>query len=203
MMNGQEIKRCGWVSDENIYIRYHDEEWGVKETNEYKLFEMLILESFQAGLSWIIILRKRQNFKDAFDNFDYNIISTYNSDKINNLINNQGIIRNKLKILSAISNARNFVKIQNEFGSFYNYLIQFTGKNPIINHFKNLKELPSKTSISDRISKDLKKRGFRFVGSTTIYSFLQATGFMMDHTTDCFRHKQLAEIIKNQINTKA
>jgi DNA-3-methyladenine glycosylase I len=178
--------RCSWVTNDEIYIEYHDKEWGQKVKTDEKLFEFLVLESFQAGLSWLTILKKRENFRIAFDNFDYNIISTYNLDKVNKLINNEGIIRNRNKIESTIVNAKLFIEIQKEFGSFYNYIVSFIGSNTIYNHCKNYTELPTKTHYSDQISHDLKTRGFKFMGSTIVYAFLQATGFVNDHTHDCF-----------------
>lgn len=192
-MNETQIIRCGWASKDVLYQKYHDEEWGVHKTDDATLFEFLVLESFQAGLSWITILKKRGNFKIAFDDFNYNLISTYNLDKINELIVNEGIIRNRNKIESTISNAKSFINILDEFGSFNSYLESFGVKFPIINDYKNLSEIPPKTELSDRISKDLKERGFKFLGSTIIYAFLQASGYVMDHQTDCFRYSQLSD----------
>lgn len=179
-------KRCFWVNDDQLYIDYHDNEWGKPVYDDETLFEFLLLESFQAGLSWITILKKRENFREAFDNFDYKKIAKYNQDKFNELILNSGIIRNKLKIKSAIINAQLFQEIQKEFGSFSNFIWSYVGDRPIVNHFKSREEVPATTEISDKISKDLKKRGFKFVGSTIIYAFMQATGMVNDHTIDCF-----------------
>ncbi|MEN8905445.1 MAG: DNA-3-methyladenine glycosylase I [Clostridiales bacterium] len=184
--------RCSWVDlTSDLYIDYHDREWGNPSHDDRHLFEMLILEGAQAGLSWITILKKRLNYKKAFDNFDYNKISKYNSSKVSELLLNEGIIRNKLKINSAIKNANVFIKIQNEYKSFNNYIWQFVNNQPIINSFEKSSSVPVNTSISDKISKDLKKRGMSFVGSTIMYSFMQAVGMVNDHTTDCFRYKDL------------
>lgn len=182
-------KRCAWVSSDALYTKYHDVEWGVPVYDDNKLFEFLILETFQAGLSWITVLRKRENFKLAFHNFDYKKIAQYKSEKIEELLNNAGIVRNKLKINATVTNAQAFIKIQDEFGSFSKYIWSFVNGKPITNHYKTIKEVPAKTELSDKISKDLKKRGFKFVGSTVIYAHMQATGMVNDHTTDCFRHK--------------
>ena len=179
--------RCKWCVGIDIYEKYHDEEWGVPVYDDQKLFEFLILETFQAGLSWITILRKRENFKLAFDHFDYKKIALYSEDKVQELLQNAGIIRNQLKIRSAISNAKAFMKVQEEFGSFSTYIWAFVDGKPIVNSHKTLKEVPATTPLSDTISKDLKKRGFKFVGSTVIYAQMQATGMVNDHVEDCFR----------------
>ncbi|MDV7187707.1 DNA-3-methyladenine glycosylase I [Lutibacter sp. TH_r2] len=183
--------RCAWCGNDPLYIEYHDVEWGVPVYNDAKLFEFLILETFQAGLSWITILKKRENFRKAFDNFDYKKIVNYREDKFNELINNAGIIRNKLKIRATISNAEAFIKVQKEFGTFSNYIWGFTSGKPIKNKAKTLDEVPATTKLSDKISKDLKKRGFKFVGSTVIYAHMQATGMVNDHVTDCFRYNEV------------
>lgn len=180
------MNRCSWVNDNPLYIRYHDEEWGVASYDDGYLFEMLLLESFQAGLSWECILNKRENFREAFDNFDYNKISKYDENKINELINNKGIIRNKLKINAAINNSKIFIKIQKEYGTFSKYIWSFTN-NKIIIH--NGVKLYTRNSLSDRISEDLKKRGMKFVGTVIIYSYLQAIGVIDDHEIDCFKKK--------------
>lgn len=185
------LRRCDWCGNDPLYIEYHDKEWGVPVYNDAKLFEFLILETFQAGLSWITILRKRENFRKAFDNFNYKKIALYNEAKFDELIQNAGIIRNKLKIRATISNAIAFLKVQEEFGSFSNYIWKFTDGNPIKNNWKDVSVLPSNTELSDCISKDLKKRGFKFVGSTVIYAHMQATGMVNDHIVDCFRYKQV------------
>ena len=180
------MNRCSWVNDNPLYIKYHDEEWGVASYDDGYLFEMLLLESFQAGLSWECILNKRENFREAFDNFDYNKISKYDENKINELINNKGIIRNKLKINAAINNSKIFIKIQKEYGTFSKYIWSFTN-NKIIIH--NGVKLYTRNSLSDRISEDLKKRGMKFVGTVIIYSYLQAIGVIDDHEIDCFKKK--------------
>ena len=176
--------RCGWAKGEKD-ILYHDTEWGVPSHDDGYIFEMLILEGFQAGLSWNTILQKRENFKKAFDNFDYMKISEYDETKLNELLQNQGIIRNRLKINSTVTNARAFMKVQEEFGSFAKYIWNFTDEKRIINKWKELSEVPATSELSNKISKDLKKRGFKFVGSTIIYSFLQAIGIIDDHLISC------------------
>jgi len=183
-------KRCAWAGKDPLYVEYHDTEWGVPLYDDDKLFEFLILETFQAGLSWITILRKRENFRMAFDNFDYKKIAKYGEDKYNELLQNAGIIRNKLKIKATISNAVTFMEIQKEFGSFSKYIWNFTNGKPIVNKWKTNNDVPANTALSDAISKDLKKRGFKFVGSTVIYAHMQATGMVNDHTTDCFRYNK-------------
>lgn len=180
--------RCFWVTDSPLYKNYHDEEWGVPVYDDPTLFEFLLLETFQAGLSWITILNKREHFRAAFDNFDYQKIAAYSENKYNLLLQDKGIIRNKLKIQSAINNAQLFIEIQQEFGSFSNFIWQYVNGKPIINKFKSKEAVPATTPLSDTISKDLKKRGFKFVGSTTIYAFMQAIGMVNDHTTDCFKY---------------
>lgn len=183
-------KRCFWVSEDPLYIEYHDKEWGVPVYDDAVFFEFLILETFQAGLSWITILKKRENFREAFDNFDYKKIAKYNETKYESLLQNAGIIRNKLKVRSAITNAQLFMDVQKEFGSFSDYIWSFTNGEPIINASNKREDVPATTPLSDEISKALKKRGFKFVGSTVIYAFMQATGIVNDHTTDCFRYKE-------------
>ena len=184
-------KRCKWCGDDSLYIKYHDEEWGVPVHDDQKLFEMLILEGAQAGLSWITVLKKRENYRQAFNNFDALKISRYSETKIEKLLQNPGIIRNKLKVKAAVTNAKAFLKVQKEFESFDKYIWQFVDHKPIVNKFEKLSEIPAKTEISDKMSKDLKKRGFKFVGSTICYAFMQACGMVNDHTTDCFRYKEL------------
>ena len=177
------MNRCKWLNLNNpIYVRYHDEEWGKPKYNDKELFELLILEMFQAGLSWECILNKRDSFRLAFDNFDYNIISNYNDDKVNELLNNKNIIRNKLKIQAAINNAKVFIKIQKEYKTFSNYIWSFTNNKIIKNIDDNLKV---SSALSDEISKDLKRRGMKFVGTIIIYSYLQAIGIIDDHELDC------------------
>ena len=177
--------RCAWVSKDQIYIDYHDNEWGKPVHDDNKLFEFLILETFQAGLSWLTILKKRENFRVAFDNFDFEKVAKYNAAKYEELLQNAGIIRNKLKIKSAISNAIAFIEIRKEFGTFDNYIWGFVNHKPIINNWENNESIPATTELSDTLSKDLKKRGFKFVGSTVIYAHMQATGMVNDHLANC------------------
>jgi len=184
----KELNRCWWAGNDALYQKYHDEEWGKPVYDDQTLFEFLILETFQAGLSWITILRKRENFRKAFDQFDYQKIAHYDSTKEESLLQDAGIIRNKLKVKSAISNAQAFIRMQEEFGSFDKYLWAFVDHKPIVNHFKDISEVPATTELSDRLSKDLKKRGFKFVGSTVIYAHMQACGMVNDHLVDCFCH---------------
>lgn len=179
--------RCKWCEKDDLYRKYHDEEWGVPVYDDPTLFEFLILETFQAGLSWHTVLAKRENFRKAFDYFDYAKIAHYTEDKIQELIQNPGIIRNRLKIRAAVSNAIAFMKVQQEFGTFSNYIWQFTDGKPIINNIQTLKDIPATTPLSDTISKDLKKRGFKFVGSTVVYAHMQATGMVDDHVADCWK----------------
>jgi DNA-3-methyladenine glycosylase I len=179
--------RCKWCVGIPIYEAYHDHEWGVPVYDDQKLFEFLILETFQAGLSWITILKKRENFRLAFDQFDYRKIALYNETKIQELLQDSGIIRNQLKVRSAVANAIAFMEVQQEFGSFSKYIWQFTDGKPIINTPQHLKEVPATTPLSDAISKDLKKRGFKFVGSTVVYAHMQATGMVDDHVADCWK----------------
>lgn len=181
--------RCAWCEKDDLYRNYHDNEWGKPIYEDDKLFEFLILETFQAGLSWHTILKKRENFRNAFDNFDYEKIAHYNEEKIQELLHNTGIIRNKLKIRATISNANAFIKIQKELGSFSKYIWKFTDGQPIDNKPKTLQEVPSSTTLSDQISKDLKKRGFKFVGTTVLYAHMQATGMVNDHIEDCWTRK--------------
>ncbi|WP_367755456.1 DNA-3-methyladenine glycosylase I [Flavobacterium sp. WC2430] len=183
----EEKTRCGWCLSSDLYKEYHDQEWGTPVYDDATLFEFLILETFQAGLSWITILNKRENFRKAFDTFDYKKIANYSEDKIQELLLDSGIIRNKLKVRSAVSNAQAFIKIQEEFGTFSKYIWRFTDGKPIVNNPKTLKEVPATTPLSDVISKDLKKRGFKFVGSTVIYANMQATGMVNDHVQDCWK----------------
>jgi len=182
--------RCPWATDE-LYARYHDTEWGVPLHDDRRLFEFLILEGVQAGLSWHIVLKKRENYRAAFDQFDPEKVARYHSAKIARLLNNAGIIRNRLKIHSAIQNAKAFLKVQEEFGSFDAYIWRFVDGKPKINFWKTLKQIPARTTVSDDISKDLRQRGFNFVGSTICYAHMQATGMVNDHLVACFRHKQL------------
>ncbi|HLU51398.1 MAG TPA: DNA-3-methyladenine glycosylase I [Flavobacteriaceae bacterium] len=183
--------RCPWCGNDPLYVAYHDTEWGVPVYDDKTLFEFLILESFQAGLSWITILRKRENFRKAFDNFDYQKIAKYTDKKLEELMQNEGIIRNRLKIQAAVTNARAFMEIQKEFGSFSNYIWGFVSGKPIQNKPASLKDIPATTPLSDQISKDLKKRGFKFMGSTVVYAHMQATGMVNDHQVDCFRYHKV------------
>lgn len=185
-------KRCDWVPLDNpLYVKYHDEEWGVPIHDDRLLFEFLVLEGMQAGLSWLTILRKRENFRTAFDHFDPREIALYNEKKIEELMQNSGIIRNRLKIEAAVQNAKTFLDVQAEFGSFDTFIWQFVEGKPMVNQWKTLKEIPARTTLSDTISKELNKRGFKFVGSTIIYAHMQATGMVNDHTIDCFRYKEV------------
>jgi DNA-3-methyladenine glycosylase I len=187
------MNRCEWAGKDPLYNDYHDKEWGVPVYDDDTIFEFLILETFQAGLSWITILRKRGNFRKAFDNFNYKKIACYNEDKIQNLLLDAGIIRNKLKIRATVTNAQAFLKVQEEYGTFSKYIWNFVGGKPIQNKFESLKEIPATSEISDKLSKDLKKRGFKFVGSTVIYAHMQATGMVNDHVISCFRHGKVQE----------
>ncbi len=189
-------ERCAWPGEDELMIKYHDTEWGVPLHNDKKLFEFLILDAFQAGLSWRTILHKRKNFAKAFDNFEYKKIARYDKRKLNALMKDAGIIRNKLKIESAKVNAQKFLEVQKEFGSFDKYIWQFVKGKPIQNKRKSEKDLPAKTIEAEEMSKDLKKRGFKFVGPTICYAFMQAAGMVNDHTTKCFRHKELQKSIK-------
>lgn len=180
--------RCAWINDNPIYIDYHDKEWGVPIYNDRLLFEFLILEGMQAGLNWLTILKKRENFRQCFDNFDAALIAKYDQKKIDALLLNEGIIRNKLKVNAAITNAQAFLRIQQNPGDFSNYIWQFTDGKPIINHWENSGDVPATSTISDKLSIDLKKRGFKFVGSTICYAFMQAVGMVNDHTVNCFKY---------------
>nr|WP_322623710.1 DNA-3-methyladenine glycosylase I [uncultured Flavobacterium sp.] len=178
--------RCGWCGNDPLYQEYHDNEWGKPVYDDDTLFEFLLLETFQAGLSWITILRRRESFAKAFDNFDYKKIAQYGQDDIDRLMADPGIIRNRLKVLAAITNAQNYMKVQEEFGSFSKYFWGFTDGKPIINNHTSLGQVPATTPLSDAISKDLKKKGFKFVGSTIIYAHMQATGMVNDHVMSCW-----------------
>jgi DNA-3-methyladenine glycosylase I len=184
-------KRCNWTNNNPLMIKYHDEEWGVPLHDDRKLFEFFVLEGFQAGLSWQIVLNKREGFRKAFDNFDPVVVAGYNERKIEELIQDASIIRNKMKIIACVNNARRYLEVQKEFGSFDNYIWKFADYKPVINHFTDMKELTAKTPLSDEISADLKKRGFKFVGSTVIYAHMQATGMVNDHLTFCFRYEEV------------
>ncbi|MGL5437435.1 MAG: DNA-3-methyladenine glycosylase I [Lachnospiraceae bacterium] len=179
-------KRCSWAMQSDMEQEYHDHEWGRPEYDDAKLFELLILETMQAGLSWVLVLKKRENMERAFDSWDYQQIARYDEQKVTQLLNDEGIIRNRLKIRAAITNARAFMQVQQEYGSFSEYIWSFIERQPIVNHWKHKEEVPASTSLSDRISKDLKKKGFKFVGTIVVYSYMQAIGMVNDHTTDCF-----------------
>ncbi len=187
------MKRCGWAGDEPLYLDYHDNQWGVPLHDDQALFEMLILEGAQAGLSWRTILTKRENYRAAFDQFDPIKVAAYDEKKIQELLNNPGIVRNKLKVRAAVTNAQAFLKVQNEFGSFDEYIWGFVNHKPILNQWKTLREIPDKTPEAEAMSKDLKQRGFKFVGPTICYAFIQAVGMVNDHTVDCFRYQQLLD----------
>ena len=187
----RQVKRCNWPKDDPVYIKYHDTEWGAPIYDDAKIFEFLLLETFQAGLSWITILRRRENFRTAFDNFDFQEIANYSDKKLEDLRKDAGIIRNRLKIKAAKSNAIAFMEVQKEFGTFSKYIWSFLDGKPIKNAFKAMSELPANTPLSDKISADLKKRGFKFVGSTIVYAHMQAMGIVNDHTTDCFRYNEV------------
>ena len=186
-------KRCDWAGNEEIYIDYHDKEWGRPLYDDRLLFEFLILEGMQAGLSWITVLKKRENFRIAFDGFDPAVIAKYDEKDEKRLLANPGIIRNKLKIAAAIQNAKAFFKIKEEFGSFNKYIWQFVDGKPITNKWQDISEIPARTEISDAMSKDLKKRGFKFIGSTICYAFMQATGMVNDHLCDCHVYEEIEQ----------
>jgi DNA-3-methyladenine glycosylase I len=185
-------QRCEWGDSSDIYRHYHDEEWGVPVYDDQKLFEFLVLESAQAGLSWITILKRREGYRKAFSNFDPVIVAQYDESKVEELMQDTGIIRNRRKIIATITNAIAFLKVQQEFGSFNNYIWNFIGGKPIVNHFTTMKEIPAQTELAVKLSKDLKKRGFTFLGPTIVYSHMQATGLVNDHLTYCFRHRELS-----------
>jgi DNA-3-methyladenine glycosylase I len=188
------MKRCEWCTGSDIYIKYHDIEWGVPLLDDQKHFEFLMLESAQSGLSWITILNKRENYRKAYDNFDPKKIANYGEAKKLKLLENTGIVRNKLKIEASIICAQKFLEVQKEFGSFTKYIWSFTNGKSIIGKWKSIQEIPATTELSDRVSLDLKKRGFKFLGSTTVYAYLQATGIVNDHLMDCFRYKEIKKM---------
>ncbi|MBN2485003.1 MAG: DNA-3-methyladenine glycosylase I [Bacteroidales bacterium] len=190
------MNRCEWAGTNPLYVEYHDKEWGKPVYDDQTIFEFLVLETFQAGLSWLTILKKRENFRLAFDNFDYRKIAAYDNEKLLALMGNAGIVRNRLKIEAAVTNAGAFMKIQEEFGTFSKYIWGFIGGKPIVNYYASIKEIPARTELSDKISIDLKKRGFKFTGSTVVYAHMQATGMVNDHMVHCFRHKELGGIIQ-------
>ncbi|HET7579989.1 MAG TPA: DNA-3-methyladenine glycosylase I [Bacillales bacterium] len=186
-------QRCAWAGNDPEMINYHDQDWGIPDYKDRKLFEMLILEGAQAGLSWSTILKRRENYREAFDHFEVEKVANYDKGKVASLLQDKRIIRNKLKVNAAVTNARCFLEVQKEFGSFSAYIWQFVGGNPIVNHWKSEDEVPVTTPESDQMSKDLKKRGFKFVGSTICYAYMQSTGMVNDHTVDCFRHDEVLE----------
>lgn len=192
------MKRCAWAGTDPVYIRYHDKVWGVPVHNDRKLFEFLILEGAQAGLSWITVLRKQPAYRKAFDNYDFNKISRYREGKVKQLLNNPGIIRNELKIRSSIRNARAFIEVRREFGTFSKYIWRFVDNTPVNNNWRHMREIPASTDLSDQISKDLKKRGFSFVGSTIVYAHMQATGMVNDHMVGCFRHSEIKALLEDR-----
>lgn len=186
--------RCGWCVGDPLYEAYHDTEWGVPLFDDQQLFEFLILETFQAGLSWITILRKRENFRKAFDQFDYHQIARYSEAKMTELMSDPGIIRNRLKIVASVANAQAFLKVQEDFGSFSSYIWGFVDGTPLQSHLENYKKAPASTELSQAISKDLKKKGFKFVGPTVVYAHMQATGMVNDHEVSCFRYSEVQNI---------
>jgi DNA-3-methyladenine glycosylase I len=188
----ESVLRCGWVPlNKPTYVKYHDEEWGVPVYDDLKMFEFLVLESFQAGLSWEIVLNKRDNFRAGFAHFDFAKVAKFGEDKVQELLQDKGIVRNQLKIRAAINNAQRYLEVIEEFGSFCDYFWGFTSGKPIINSFKTLAEIPANTPLSDTIAKDLKKRGFKFLGTTVIYAHMQAIGMVNDHLEECFRYKEV------------
>jgi DNA-3-methyladenine glycosylase I len=193
-MNEMIPRRCDWCGTEPIYVEYHDSEWGVPNFDDASLFEFLLLEGAQAGLSWITVLKKREGYRQAFDGFDAEKIARYGQDDVNRLLQNSGIIRNRLKVESAVTNACAFLDIKERYSSFSDYVWQFVGGLPRQNRFRSLKQVPAMTSVSDAMSKQLKKDGFRFVGSTICYAYMQATGMVNDHLVDCHRHEACAEL---------
>ncbi|MFN3556729.1 MAG: DNA-3-methyladenine glycosylase I [Bacteroidales bacterium] len=186
----KELMRCPWCGNDPLYVKYHDTEWGVPVYDDLLQFEFLVLESMQAGLSWITILRKRENFRLAFENFSPEKVALFDEAKIMTLMQDPGIIRNEQKIRAAVNNANRFLEVQKEFGTFSKYIWSFTDQKPVVNKWENLDQVPAKTPLSDKVSLDLKKRGFKFLGSTTVYAHMQAVGMVNDHITACFRHPQ-------------
>jgi DNA-3-methyladenine glycosylase I len=182
------LNRCPWCGSDELYVKYHDEEWGVPVHDDKKHFEFLVLESAQAGLNWLTVLRKRENYMKAYDGFDALKVSQYNEEKVNELMQNAGIIRNRRKIEASINNAKHFLEIQNEFGSFDSYIWSFVKNQPVLNHWEDISQVPATSELSDNVSKDLKARGFKFLGTTIVYAHLQATGIINDHLTTCFRY---------------
>ena len=188
----QKLARCPWPGDDPLYRRYHDREWGVPVYNDRRLFEFLVLEGAQAGLSWITILRKRPAYRAAFDGFDFNKVARYRESKLKSLLQDAGIVRNELKIRSAVQNAKAFIELRREYGTFSQYMWDFIGSKPLLNRWNHMREVPASTPVSDALSKDLKQRGFNFVGTTICYAHMQAVGMVNDHLVSCFRHRQLS-----------
>ena len=186
-------QRCEWCLKDDLYIHYHDKEWGLPVHDDRVLFEFLILEGVQAGLSWHTVLKKRENYRLAYDGFDPEKVARYDEEKMNTLLQNSGLIRNRLKIAASINNAQRFLEVQKEFGSFNQYIWGFVDHQPIVNQFERMSEIPATTPLSDQLSKDLKKRGFKFVGSTIVYAHMQATGMVNDHLVSCFRHAEIQQ----------
>lgn len=182
------MNRCPWCGNDELYVKYHDEEWGVPVHDDKKHFEFLVLESAQAGLNWLTILRKRENYRKDYDGFDYNKVALYDENKINALMQDAGIIRNRRKIEASINNAKCFIEIQKEFGSFDNYIWGFVNNSPVVNNWHDISEVPATSELSDKVSKDLKTRGFKFLGTTIVYAHLQATGIINDHLVSCFKY---------------
>jgi DNA-3-methyladenine glycosylase I len=187
----REPKRCGWCAGHDLHIEYHDAEWGVPVHDDRHLFEMLNLEGAQAGVSWLVVLKKRPHYQKVFANFEAEKVVRFTDKKLEKLLLDPGIIRNRLKVFGVRENARAFLEVQSEYGSFNDYIWQFVDGKPIVNKWKTSKQVPGKTEVSDTMSKDLKKRGFKFIGSTICYAFMQGVGMVNDHTTDCFRYKQV------------
>jgi DNA-3-methyladenine glycosylase I len=194
-MNDIKKDSCNWPANDPLMIKYHDEEWGVPVHDDRKLFEFMVLDAFQAGLSWSTVLKKRENFRKAFDNFQAEIIARYNQTKTDSLLNDVGIIRNRLKIVATVTNAQKFLEVKKEFGTFDNYIWQFTGGKTKVNHWKNLSDIPASSVESDQMSKDLKKRGFKFAGTTICYAFMQAAGMVNDHMAYCKRHSEITNLL--------
>ena len=190
------LNRCLWAGSDPDYVLYHDREWGVPVHSDRKLFEFLVLEGAQAGLSWITVLKKRHAYREAFDHFDFNKVAAYRESKVRQLLTNPGIIRNELKIRSAIRNARAFIALRREFGTFNRYIWQYVDHRPLQNYRRQMRDIPARTALSDKISQGLKRRGFSFVGSTIIYAHMQATGMVNDHTADCFRYQEVKKLSK-------
>jgi len=194
MDEGASVKRCSWCGDDDLYMRYHDEEWGVPLRDDRALFEFLVLEGAQAGLAWITVLHKREGYRAAFDNFDPAKVARYSDRTLQRLLNNPRIVRNRLKVFSTRQNARAFLAVQEEWGSFSNYIWNFVDGKPVQNRWRSMADVPATSPLSDRISKDLKRRGFGFVGTTIVYAHMQATGMVNDHLASCFRHAECRDL---------